>query len=439
TFLLGFFMVYLAYLAFAEVSFSGKRMEYSVIGIMAVICIVETGYNASVCIEGLGNQFGYMDISEYTSFYEKTSPLTELAKSEDDGLYRMDKDYFFSLNDSMLLGYHSLTHYSSTYNAMINATTPRLGLAQTWFWNSGFGATPLVDSLLGVKYRMATKIVPEVYEEVAKSGDVTLYKNPLVLPFCFPAKEACFDLNELSGDVFQNQNSLLSALTGEGREYLTPQEYTRDDQDANVTLSFAAGSDQPMYLYMHATGGSWGEIYVNGQFVNKYFSSETTCAVYMGTFSLGERVSVEVRSENASFDAAWIAALHMTELKEALEKLRGGAIQIESHRGGSLSGTIEVGEGECIATSIPFEKGYTVKIDGKKVPYESYLGTFLAIRTSPGKHTLSLSFSPPGFKTGLLLSGIAICIMGFYFAGAGEILDRLKKSGNRMKRNGGAV
>ncbi len=434
TFLFSFFMIVLAYQAFAAISFSKKNMEYSIIGVVSVISVIDMGYNGIACINGLGNQFGYMEIQEYEDFYNKTVPLVETVKKQDQGLYRMDKDYFFSLNDAMLFGYNGLTHYSSTYNASINTTTPRLGLAQAWFWNSGFGATPLVDSLFGVKYRMAVKNMPSWYEETDKKEDVTLYKNTSALPFCFAASENCLELHELTGDVFGNQNTLLSALLGKNEEYLTPLEYSRNDMEKDTELSFTAKAEEPVYLYMQHAGGSWGDIYVNDQFVNNYFSSETTCAVYLGTFRPGENVSVHIRSEDASFRMAWISSLDVIKLKEDIGNLGKSVIKSEKEAGSLVSETVDVEKGQVIATSIPYEEGYTVRIDGKRVSYESYLDTFIAIRTSPGKHRLQISFTPPGMKLGLCGSLAAIAIVLLYMFGIEKIMSRLKK---KTGQNGG--
>ena len=62
-------------------------------------------------------------------------------------------------------------------------------------------------------------------------------------------------------------------------------------------------------------------------------------------------------------------------------------------------------------TSIPFDKGWTVKVDGEKVETRKAFGAFLAIDVSAGDHVIDFSYVPKGLKTGGLISGGSIVIL----------------------------
>ncbi len=427
-FVFGFFMVYLGFRAYDDtvtdsfVKKLSKKYKRDPLNINCVIsivllavCSIELGANAANYINGLGDDFGYMQIGEYEDFYDKTKPLTDKVRAADGSWYRMDKDYEFSKNDSMLFGYRGMTHYSSTYNARVNMLTPRLGLAQSWYWNSGYGATPLVDALFGVKYRLCEKAMPSVYNKLDENGSVTLYENPLALPIGFQANRDVTALVAPTGDVFSNQNEVMNKITGDERAYFTPLEYNRTDAEGESILEFKAVSDDPVYLYMDPVDGWWGDIFVNDAYVNNYFSTETTCAVFLGEFTAGETVRISVRSDNASFDRAYIYSLDMDELGAAADKLKAGGLRVTSFGPGSVEGTIELGEESCIATTLPYEDGYSVYVDGEKCDYKPWADTFIAIEAPPGKHTVSIAYTPSGFIPGIICMCAAVLIAAGWF------------------------
>lgn len=98
----------------------------------------------------------YMRMDEYVSYLNDNKPLIDDIKASDSGMYRICQNYQLTSNDPMLLGFKGMFHYSSTYTQSVNALTSKLGIGQAWLWNTGYGTTPVTDSLLGVKYLCQT-------------------------------------------------------------------------------------------------------------------------------------------------------------------------------------------------------------------------------------------------------------------------------------------
>ena len=87
-----------------------------------------------------------------------------------------------------------------------------------------------------------------------------------------------------------------------------------------------------------------------------------------------------------------------------VEKLSSQGLQVTYARDGKLDGTIDVKEDGVLFTSIPYDQGWTVEVDGKKVQTEKAGDTFLALRLGAGHHEVKMRYVSPGFKTGLLIS-----------------------------------
>ena len=417
-----FFLLYMALrgmcavCSFQSVAAYKNQIVIVTAAILSVIVAFDLQKNGSAMFVGLEKEFGYCAVSDYETFIKKTQPLVEKAK-EDKGFYRINQGYEFSKNDAMLLGYNGMTHYSSTFNAYINSLTPKLGIAQSHFWNSGYGSGPLLDSLFAVKYVIDDGMVPVNYQSLATGKDgAALYENKNVLPIAYAA--ACENANpDLgTGDPFVNQNTFLNTIAGTQEDYFTEYEYNMENSGSNWSYSFTADSDNPVYLYMKSDSIGWANVYVNDKWVGNYFSTETSCDLYLGSFQPGEQVVVNVvPSGSIAVNYAMIGQLHTDLLEQTLRRLQENGMDISKHAGGKLSGTIHVEDRQKIVTSIPYDAGWTVKIDGKKVKTAKFADTFMILDAEEGDHDITFQYVSPGFGMGILLFVISILVAVVYF------------------------
>ncbi len=441
-FVCSFFLLYMALRgicvigSFERVRKCNPKWLFAGTVLLLAVVSVDMGMNGDAMFTGLERQFRYCPVADYEAFLDKTQPLVELVMEQDHGFYRMNQGYEFSKNDAMLLGYHGMTHYSSTFHGAVNGLLPKLGMAQAHIWNSGYGSNPLLDSLFGVKYILDDGIVPAEYllvnsdrsregsenrggsgsegGEGSESGDGTggaaIYANINVLPIAYGA--SCVNLNpDLSApDPFANQNILLNAIAGTDCAYFTEYEYVTERSNSEWSYTFTADSGNPVYLYMKPLKNARANVYVNEVWVGNYFTTETNCSLYLGNFQPGQQVVVRVEpSGEAAVSSAMIAQLHMDLLVQTMEGLKANGMDIDRHENGKLSGKIVVGEEQRIITSIPYDAGWSVRIDGRKVEAAKFADTFLAIEAESGEHTISFSYVSPGVGMGVILFVGAVC------------------------------
>ncbi len=413
-FVFSFFMVFLSARALDILEIK-KYNIMKWLPVLLVICsIYELRFNASVITRKLDEEFIYCDKNQYEEFYNKTAPLVEQMKSSDDSWYRAEKDYEFSKNDALLLGYNGITHYSSTYNAYVNGTTSLLGLSQNWFWNTGYGLTPLVDSMFGVKYKMCKSSVDRQYEKIGENEDITLYKNPYALAPVFAANNKTREFVALDSDPFTNQNKLMSSVVGTDKEYFAHVDFERTDLEGCITLTVPNHTGKSLYMYIRPKEGESGDIFVNGIFAANYFIQDSVHPVYIGNWPVGTPVTVEVRTNNAKFDEVHIVEYDAEMMNADLLELQKGGIVLDSYGAGSLHGKINVGNDQTVVSSIPYDEGFTVKVDGNDAEIRKWEDTFLAFNADPGEHEINISYCPEGFKSGLIASLVGIFICALY-------------------------
>ena len=80
--------------------------------------------------------------------------------------------------------------------------------------------------------------------------------------------------------------------------------------------------------------------------------------------------------------------------------------------GDKLTGTINSNGGYLIL-SIPYDKGFTVKVDGKEVLYEKVNTSFIGFKVSSGKHDIEITFDAPNAFVGKIVSLISFGLLCF--------------------------
>jgi len=79
-----------------------------------------------------------------------------------------------------------------------------------------------------------------------------------------------------------------------------------------------------------------------------------------------------------------------------------------------ITGHIETEREQILFFSIPYSKGWTLKIDGESTPLEIVNVGFMGAYLDSGFHRIELRFSPPWFKLGLIMTIISLLMIAIY-------------------------
>lgn len=382
---------------------------------LAAFTVLELGFNAESILGGLENQFHSDSYRAYREDYAANAQLTAAARADaGGGFYRIGATEDRGHNGPLAFGYPGITHYSSLYNGQVNRLTRELGFAQAWMWCAYYGSTPAADALLGVRYVISGGGMPTGYEPIARAGGLTLWKNPDALPLAFLAKGGP---SRLEGDTpFERQNDLISSLTGERVELFAPVPAGVEAGPGETVFTFT-GRGLPVYADLSASGLT--EVLVNGEHLLWLGSSEAASVHYLGTPAAGEKCTVTVRHKGNWTEQLW--ELDQSALHRAVEKLNNTRLT-SVEKNGRVRLTVQGGEGQVLAATIPAEKGWTAYVDGRRAETGVWLDTFLALELPAGEHQVELRYTAPGLVPGLALGVLSL---------AGLALACLKKRKGR--------
>ncbi len=214
---------------------------------------------------------------------------------------------------------------------------------------------------------------------------------------------------------------------------------------ATIRYVFEAEADGP--IYFHVAGvlfsgmSSDCQIYVNGTKVCNYFTNETWVIQDLGTFEKGDMVEVEIVFNNGLLyytreSECVFYYIDYEAMNEAFEQLEYASMYVEEYKSDAhFKGTIDLPAGqELIFTTIPYDEGWKVYIDGEQAETVQVLGTLLAIPSVEGFHEIEFVYRPNCAVYGGILS-----ILGILIFAALILWSRYAKKGTRTSVNGETV
>ena len=462
---LAFLVLYLFMLRACTAENKNTRQTASLV--LAILVSLEMFCAGLANTTALDTDVIYSSRTSYRSFIDRVQPIADDVKEMDTSFYRMEKTVHRKTNDNLSLGMRGISNSTSTLNAKVVALMKGMGIASKAHWSKYVGGTPVFDSLMNIKYVIAEDVntVSPLYEEVLRDEENTLsvYENPHVLSLAFgvspDAADFLFDDTRFDSP-FVRMNYLITALLGEDevveifREaHLTDTKYTNcttssvaghrkivpKDSSTSATVRYTVhiDSEDLLYCYIPSDYPREVELKVNNISVGRHMGNETHAIKLLGFYNAGDDITVSATLKDKDLyiatGASYFYYFDEELYLDAMARLSNSPFTIESYTEDSFTGTLHVEEGqELIYTSIPYDAGWVVTVDGAVVETEEIAGALLAFRTTAGDHTLEMKYRPDCVKYGtyLCLTGLvafaAICV--------GEWALKKKKSKHPIER-----
>lgn len=129
------------------------------------------------------------------------------------------------------------------------------------------------------------------------------------------------------------------------------------------------------------------------------------------------RISVSSpRTEEESF-SVFASTLDPERIDVVYEMFAEESLRTDRIDGSGISGSVDTEGDGSLFFSVPFDNGWSVRVDGRSARIERAAGAWLSIPIRPGAHQITASYTPPGFMTGALISVISVIffILLLYF------------------------
>ena len=328
--------------------------------------------------------------------------------------FRVEKVNRKTKNDGAWMNFPSVSLFSSTANADLSAFFKQIGCESSTNAYSITGSTPLVDMLFGVKYGLYTgeADISGIRTLVDDVDDTYLYKNEYSMPVAWMVSDYFeTDWYRDAGNPADVQNRL-AELTGSDRVL----QQVGDGLDDGSAYSFYPEQSGEYYAYIDnkkvekVTVSQEGETQTFNN-VNRGFMLE------LGYCEVGTQVVIrsETTGENVS---AVVYRFSEEALGQVYQNLNRDPLVLSSWSATALKGTVIVREEGKLFTTIPYDKGWTVMVDGEPYETEKIVDAFLSISLTEGMHEVEFSYEPQGLKLGSWITiGSLLVLAAIYFGG----------------------
>lgn len=179
-----------------------------------------------------------------------------------------------------------------------------------------------------------------------------------------------------------------------------------------IEYTFNAPNIEELYINISAVNRlNECEVYVNGSLYRGWSEASFYSPILrLGSFEPGEQVVVSILSDADKFEYldinfAYFDSEIFNLMMTQVDKVSVNTLVYED---GHAKFQTNLKEGDMLLTTIPYEKGWTAYIDGKKADIIAYQDALIAIDVGTGDHIVELKYEAPGLKIGAVLSVIGI-------------------------------
>ncbi len=419
--------------------------------------VTEVITNGYVVYQGMG-----ADLPERHYDTYRTSMSKAMSMVEDDDFYRMYYTNDLVVNSDSWFDYHSISDFNSAMNKTLQGTLSKLGFLSGSNVIHDIGSTPVTEMLFGVKYRIEG-VHPYIMATVLPDPVIQTNENALALGYMVEEELLEYDLEE--NHAFDNMDLLLTAMTGKEIHCFmdVPEECVvietenayAEELDDGVKIGRDSHNEDAGYIRYYIPYRDEYKAYVQFEFDQVRIASNSPILLggnensirndsfltgaYAKEMLMGEdgyEVTIQILPEDAypiKYRQAVFCYYNEEELSKAYDILSQNQMEILEYGNTYIDAGITVPEERTLLfTSIPYDEGWSVYVDGIRTETKAVVGdAFLALELEPGYHELEFEYEAPGARTGMMVSAISLVVFGgCVFTGWIKTKKRKAKEGN---------
>lgn len=380
------------------------------------------------------NQYSSPDVKTYISYIENIETLLDkIPPTEEFHRIVFTKEAQWAVNDPFLFNVYGLDSYTSVEKANVQMLAQNFGYESSIIFGAHYsdGSTMAAETLLGVRYLIAAGAAGSEYDFVCKNNLYSLYENQNALPLGILTEESVLTVSADDRNPFLYLNRLYQSITKDVKDSIFQKvtitqiqsenvcqmedggyQRANSSWDAYIDYVIDADNNNLCYLFLGDAGVANAEL--NTAEETKLFSGQSSAVKRLGRLKADDRAVIRVQvGEQETFypDKLYVYEERENILEKYVKEIQNQTVH-----------TIMKGETNIIVTydnldaakkylffTIPYDSGWSVTVDGEKaVVYEAQ--NCIAVEAPLGNHEVRLSFRPRGCISGILITGMAVCI-----------------------------
>lgn len=384
------------------------KIAVAIILIVNFVGIIENTFNNMGIIK---NDASSVNQNDYATLLNTYNAIIEKAKQTDTSLYRIEKIKQLTINDALNFGYNGISHSASTYSKALHEFLKKMGMKSTHV-HLTYNPDTLksVNMLLGIKYFLIPKdgnkenleeFKLEYPEDMLKDHS-RMYKAKYPLSIGYGVSKNIKNIDMNTNDIFRLQNDILKNMSNMNENVYIKHvgKITKDDSNSNeeIVYEFEVENDKDIYVYFDSNYEVSATIYCNGKTIGEYFTLTDDELIHLGKKEVGQTIKLKVKYKKKK-NINDIKVYYEDEeiLEKYYNELKRTQVDLKKINNTSYEGKVDIEQDgdEYVFFSIPYDEGWRVTVDGKKVEAEKVLDALIAIKVEKGEHIIKLDYILP--------------------------------------------
>lgn len=414
------------------------RLPKNLLLILTVILLTcEMASNTCTSIDQVGT-------TQRSNYYANEADIAKLVKKTegtDDRFGRTEMNDNYILNCPAMYHYKGISQFSSSLNANATALMEHIGVEGAPDKNRfNYNQTdPVTNAMLNIRYLIGKNlpIDDSDFKQIAKSGNSRLYESIYPLSIGYMTADTIRTWNYEQENPFMVLDDYVRAVTQNKYTSVFTEIEPVDVSAANIELSstgdgmwdstlknetkksktiltYQAQQIGKQYLFIEADDAD--AITVSQEKKDDKIEIRNDCGsiVNLGEMDSGTEftVTIEYKEGKGGSVVSHVCTMDEAVWQDAYKMLSASMLDVTDYGDSCLKGTINVQEDGVFVTSVPYEAGWKLKVDGHTREINELIGgAWISTSLSAGEHQIELSFRPPGLIAGLLITLASIGLL----------------------------
>ena len=425
--------------------FSNKKYNRQATALFLFCCFVAEYAVANTDNYVMNQELKYYS-SDYKDFVEIKNEIDTQHKN--DNIYRMELTSLRTRMDPCWYNYNGVSIFSSMAYEKLANLHQNLGLYGNYINSYTYNMqTPVYNAMFALDYIVNNsdnvRMNDELFTNIAGNDTFTAYKNKYSLPIAYMVNFSMTDWDYDNYDPFTVQNDYFERATGIADVFETEEifdisgfgvsdisnpsdgsdcfYFTADNTDGSgeITVLILPEEAKNLYLYVDSSNLDTLTVEYDGNDMTQDVDDEHYI-LDLGECAANEAVTLRFTIKEGVADGYadfMLRSINMDKFKKGYNILRNQSLNVETFTDTEISGTVTAKESGILYTSIPYDTGWKITVDGEEIDEEEILSlgdALIGIHLSAGTHTVEFKYTPQGFIIGLGLTAAGIIILLAY-------------------------
>ena len=383
-----------------------------------IVCLLE-------CIVSVNNNWNITHSIEsfYADYKTVNNTLNKIKKNDNDLFYRIEKTDNLTLNDPAWYNYYGQETFSSMAYNSLSKLNYNIGMPgneiNSYYYKQN---TPLYDMIFNIKYIIGKSNDKTRYKQYINEDGLQTYKFNYNIGLMFGVNKniVSWHNNYINPIEYQNDFISYSANIDNVFHRLTLLSKAKIIDNKKETVVKYVYKNELDNIYAYTNNSSINYIIIDNKLYYKGETNINDISIKLGVglleyhnyneeyiinhYNENQDIVVYVSYKNYLSEELDIYTIDNNKFIKAYDYYKLNEVKISEFHENYIKGFIKTNEKTTIFTSIPYDKGWRVFVNNKKINTFTVGDSLLAFDIPEGENKVEAKYTPNNLDVGISIS-----------------------------------